>query len=345
MKKQLLATIADQQVQINNLKKFNLVNKTFEVNDDFTKVKKDRDYEYLVFSGGGIKGLSFVGALEELNNMGILYDANKKLKIKGIAASSAGSIIGTLLAFYTVDELVVKMSAINFEDLVDDKIGYIRDAYNFISKYGVCRGEYIYNLMGELIAEKTGNPDYTLKDLYKDKKFKLIITTTNQNEKKTIYLNALHAEEIYSNIPIRTCVRMSISVPFLFEPFEYNNCLFSDGGVLDNYPIHCFDVDDPNDVEAIYYDTTPNFKTLGLKITSHEKKNVCKIDHLYDYACSYIETFLKENDRKTYIKENYIRTIFITTPNYPLTKFDLTDEEKKALPISGKNGVIRYFKE
>jgi NTE family protein len=344
-KAQLLEKIANQKVQINNLKQFNVVNRTIGLSDEFMTAKQSRDYEYLVLSGGGIKGVSFLGAIQELAKMNILYDEHDNLKMKGIAATSAGSIIGSLLAIgYSLEELTIKMLSINFADIADDKIGYVRDAYNLVTKYGICKGQYIYDLMGELIAEKTGNPDYTLTDLYNEKKIQLIIVTTNQNTNSTVYLNPKHSDTMYSNIPIRMCVRMSISVPFLFEPYEYNDCLFSDGGVLDNYPIHCFDSEDPSNVETMYNDITPNFKTIGLKITSHENHDTQKIDHLYDYACSYIETFLAENNRKSYIKENWVRTIFIVTPNYPLTKFDLTDKQKTDLIISGKKGVIKYFK-
>jgi predicted patatin/cPLA2 family phospholipase len=348
-KAELLSKLSDMQVQLNNYKKYNLANRSIELSGEFLTVKKNRDYEYLVLSGGGAKGVSFLGAIQQLASMNIVFDENKKLKLKGIAASSAGSIIGALLAVgYSFEELKTKLMDLNFADVADDKVGYIRDTYNFVTKYGVCKGKYLYDMMGDLIAEKTGNPDYTLVDLYNEKKMRLIITTTNQNTKKTIYLDPKHKEKVYSHIPIRACVRMSTSVPFLFEPFEYNKCLFSDGGVLDNYPIHCFDCEDPGSPEALYHDLSPNYKVLGLKISSHdknEKDNAEPIDHLYDYACSYIETFLAENGRKAYTKENFIRTIFIITPNYPLTKFDLTDKQKTDLVTAGVHGVMSYFNE
>jgi NTE family protein len=201
-------------------------------------------------------------------------------------------------------------------------------------------------MMGKFIKDKTGNADYTLKQLYLDTGIKLVITATNMNKKNTVYLHPENKNPLYSDIPIRVAIRMSMSIPFLFEPYHYNDCLFSDGGVLDNYPLHCFDNPDPSNLDAKYSDCTPNFKTLGLKITTHEpnpEKEPQKIDHLYDYVYSYVDTFLAENDRKTYLKENWSRTVFIITKSYPLTQFSLTEEQKTELIEAGRQYVIKYF--
>ncbi len=349
MKKQLQNTINNQQVEITQLKKFMKVNKLHETSEEFLTAKKDRDYLNLVLSGGGIKGISFIGAILELDNMGILYDENRKLKIKGIAASSAGTILAGLLVIgYTPTEIHNIMKDIDFDKIVDDKIGYIRDTVNFFANYGVCKGEYVFELMGKYIEAKTGNADYTLLQLYQDTGIKLVITATNLNTKNTVYLHPENCISEYSNIPIRMCIRMSMSIPFLFEPYSYNNCLFCDGGVLDNYPLHCFDGGDPSDLEAKYGDTKPNFKTLGLKITTHEPdttKDPHKINHLYEYAYSYVDTFLAENDRKIFLKENWCRTTFIVTKSYSLTTFSLTDVEKDDLIEAGRCGIIKYFNE
>ena len=55
------------------------------------------DYEYLVFSGGGVKCIAYCGVLDELDKRGVLYCDNK-LKLKGIAGTSGGSLIASLLA-------------------------------------------------------------------------------------------------------------------------------------------------------------------------------------------------------------------------------------------------------
>ncbi len=64
------------------------------------KVKQE-DVNYLVFEGGGGKGITYLGVANALHELGILEYTNGKLnadKIKGIAGTSVGSLTATLLA-------------------------------------------------------------------------------------------------------------------------------------------------------------------------------------------------------------------------------------------------------
>lgn len=166
----------------------------------------DRNYEYLVFSGGGIKGISFVGALEALDKLGVLYNDKKQLKLKGIAAVSAGSIIASLFAIgYTPHELKIITETIDFSKVMDDKPGFVRDSINFLEDWGVCPGNYIREVLGDLIKHKTGTPDYTLDDLYHDKKIKLVIVTTDMCKEKSVYF--------YSGNPNKNIVMYQLEKP------------------------------------------------------------------------------------------------------------------------------------
>ncbi|ARF12352.1 patatin-like phospholipase [Klosneuvirus KNV1] len=317
-----------------------------EINTTFV----NRDYEYLVFSGGGIKGLSFVGALETLEKLEVLYDEKRQLKLKGIAATSAGSIIGSLFAVgYKPHELRIIIDGIDFKQIVDDKPGFIRDGINFLEDWGVCPGNYIREVLGDLIKQKTGNPDYTFDDLYHDKKIKLVIVATEMSNEKSIYFYSGHPDKKYSNIPIREAVRMSMGIPFMFEPCLYNDGIFVDGGVLDNYPLHVFDGDYPGDPIARINECKPNPKVLGINIMSSsdqinydivEKE---KITSLYQYGYSFVNTFLTENERRIMTPSFWLRSIILITPNYSLTTFDLTNEQKTQLVDIGMKGVNDYF--
>lgn len=299
-------------------------------------------YNNLVSSGGGIKGLVIIGSLIELEK--------KFYKFKNFAGSSVGALILSLYALgFTPKELKkitmgekVNDIELDYNKIVDNKHNYIYDTYNLFNYYGYCPGNYIYEQLGKMIYYKTGDPDYTLEDLYKDKNIKLIITTTNLNTKETIYLYAGNPNPIYSKIPIRTGIRMSLSIPFLLQPFVYHEQYYCDGGLLDDYPIHVFDGEEIGSITSKYDDNTPNPKTLGLKIK--QKSNDNNIDHFYNYAYSYIETFLKENDQKYNLKINKDRTITIETPTYSLNNFNLTKEQKKELITLGKINVNNFFK-
>lgn len=321
-----------------------------KVLSEIDKVWNDHSYEYLVLSGGGVKGISFTGALETLQKLNIIYSTTNEFKLKGIAGASAGSIIASLLAIgYTPTELIDIMSNLDFERIADDKLGYIRDTLNFIENWGVCPGNYIQDFLADLIEKKTGNKDYTLVDLMNDKNVKLVIVTTDVSNQKSVYLYPGNPIDAYSNIPIRKAVRMSIGVQGVFEPYEYNNCYFVDGGTLDNYPLHVFDGEYPGDQKARLNLCPPNPKVLGLKLmTSNDQINYnitekIEIDGLFEYVAANINMFLTENDRRIMTPSFWIRTIIIITPNYPLTKFNINDQEKQLLINAGRKYTNEFF--
>jgi len=320
--------------------------------EEIMETKNKKDYEYLVFSGGGKKGISFAGAIEELHKLSIIYSDSNKFKLKGIAGASAGSIVASLLAVgYDPNELITELSSIDFARIANDGLGYIGEGLDFLEKWGMCPGNYIMELLGQLISKKKGNPDYSIEDLYNETGIKLVIVTTNTSYSRSEYLYPGNPITAYSKIPIRLAVRLSIGIPFLFEPYFYNDCYFADGGILDNYPIHVFDGEYPGDSKARLNLCTPNPKVLGIVLMTNNQQlnyeitNKQIFDGLYTYAISYISTFLIENERRLMIPSFWIRSIIIITPNYPITQFTVTSEEKTELITAGKKYTREFFEQ
>lgn len=304
-------------------------------------------YEYLVFSGGGVKGISYCGALGVMDGIGILSK-----NIKGYAGTSAGSIVAGLLAVgYTSSEILQIMSEMDMEKLFDDKIGLIRDTYNLVENYGIAPGDYIDSYLGRLIKSKTGNPDYTIKQLYDDNGIELVIVGTDINIKKSRYFYAKSPNKSDGNISIRKAIRISMSIPYVFEPVMHNGHYHVDGGFLDNYPIHVFDSDIPGDDKARRGEGKINTKVLGLQILSSEdnddtfdpEKSPDKINNIIDFSMSCISTFMIENNRKINTEDNLKRTIKIVTPNYSINTFDISPSDKFNLIEIGANACRKYF--
>jgi NTE family protein len=308
--------------------------------------KKNKDYEFLVFSGGSIKGLSYCGALDVLNKYNILQN------IKNYCGTSVGSIAASLLAIgMTIEDIKILISTMDFDKFIDDKVGVIRDTINVITNYGVCPGKYVSKLVGDQVNKLFGTKNLTIQELYDKTGVTLVIVTTDMNNEKSIYLCPNSQNKLYSDIPIKKAVRMSIGIPFLFEPVVFNNNYHVDGAVLDNYAIHVFDGEYPGDPNARLNLVKPNPKVLGLNITTNKNvvyktsdlNNRQKIDSLLKYAISFIDTFLTENSRRVLTPYNYLRTINIVTDDYPLTDFNLTDKQKQDLIDAGVLYTEKFF--
>lgn len=316
----------------------------------YGKSNTNNIYEYLVFSGGSTKAISYCGVLPILEELDILYDKNN-LKLKGIGGTSAGSIIALLLAIgYKPKEIHELLNDVDLHKLFRDDIWLIKDAYNIVEFYGMCPGKYMLDFFGNLIKQKTGNEDYTFEDLYRDKKIKLVMVTSNINRSMSVYMYAGNPIKEYSDIPLKIALRMSAGIPFIFEPYKYNNDYFVDGGLLDNYPIHIFDGKYPGDPNARLNICEPNNKVLGVKILPNDEtlnytlSPRCEINTIYDYVTSYVNAFLVENDRRIITPSFWKRTIPIMTPNYGIIKYDLSNKEKEELIELGKQSTIKYFK-
>ena len=236
------------------------------------------------------------------------------------------------------------------ERIFTDNLGYIHEGINFLKDYGFCPGNYLIELLGQLIKDKTGNPDYTIDDLYKDKNINLVIVATDLNCQQSRYFYPCHREKEYQNIPIRKAIRMSMGIPFQFEATVFNNNFMVDGGVLDNYPLHVFDGQYPGDPKARLNLTAPNPKVLGLKImTVDDVPNYNyvprqDIKSLLNFGLSFINMFLVENERRIMSPSYWLRSVIIITPDYPMTKSSLTEQEKEELIKCGEKYTEEFFK-
>jgi len=314
------------------------------------QIKTNKNYKYIVFSGGSVKGICFAGALLTLEKLGIMYDSNNISKIKGYGGSSAGAIVAALMAVgYTPTELKEMMISLDTTNFFDDKPGFVLDTINFLDDWGVCPGNYFDNFLAEKIKQKTGNADCTFNQLYNDKGVKLVIVTTNQNCKKSEYFYPNAIDTKLSDIPIRKAVRMSISMPFVFEPVEYNNDVYVDGGVLDNFPLHVFDGEYPGEMEARLNLRPPNPEVIGFNIvntddSSNYNATVRKdITSLSGYAVSFIDSFLAENQRRLMTPAYWIRTVNILTKTYSLLDVNLTNDDKLTLIKDGVECTTEFF--
>jgi predicted acylesterase/phospholipase RssA len=181
--------------------------------------------EYLVLSGGGVLGYSYIGLLKYME------EKNMISKIKNIIGCSAGAIFGTLISFgFTSNELYTALISINPSDYFNINL----DSFlGLINNKGLDNCDLFINKIKELIAVKTLNPDINFKEMYEKTGIKLQIGVTNINTMKFEICN----KETTPEIPIHQALRASIAIPFLIQPVKINGYWYCDGGVSNNYPI------------------------------------------------------------------------------------------------------------
>lgn len=210
-----------------------------EVDRSVTMVNPDKHkfpFENLVFEGGGNKGLAYCGALRCLEEQSFMN------QVKGLAGASAGGMFAALVAVgYTSYEIEQFLSERIDHIFLDARCGYCSLLPNLVRSFGWNPGERIFRWFGDKLQEKTGNADITFHEVYNRYGKLLCVVVTNLNQMTTEYCHP----KTTPFMPIRTAVRMSMAIPGLFKATKYerlgNLDVFVDGGVLCNYPIHCFD--------------------------------------------------------------------------------------------------------
>ena len=132
----------------------------------------------LVVSGGGVKGIAFIGAFKYLEEL------KENINIKKIYAISVGSIISLLYAIgYTSEEMEREILSVDLQSLQNLRFR------TFIKNYGLDSGKNIINWLETLIEKKGYNKTITFKQLYKKTGTDLNIGSTNLNQYKDVFFN------------------------------------------------------------------------------------------------------------------------------------------------------------
>ena len=321
-------------------------------------------FRNLVFEGGGVKGIAYVGALQELKKRKILKN------IKRVGGTSAGAINAVLLALdYTLEETQEILSGLDFNNFMDDSWGVVRDTKRLIEKYGWYKGDFFRSWMGNLIREKTGSEHSTFNDLSNRNFRDLFLVGTNLSTQFAEVFSIEHTPRMR----VVDAVRISMSIPLFFAAVRnVREDVYVDGGVFDNYPIKLFDREkyvkkselSKHARKPEYYETENaklkktssryiyNKETLGFRLDSGREISMFrdgaepqhqKIHYFFDYAWALVKSILNAQNNQHLHSDDWHRTVYINTIGVNTTDFNLEDEKKEDLVKEGVKGVAKYF--
>lgn len=201
-------------------------------------------WENLTFEGGGAKGYAYIGALQCLEHEGI-YPG----RIRRVAGTSVGSLFAVLASLGCSTEYMLSIVPKDFQGLVKDGTGgRVRSYIRVARARGMHPGQRLYDFLGRILGDKTGNPDITFFQLHKQFRRELCIPITNVTRMMTEYCHVKTSPDM----PVRLAARISMSLPVLLEPVTMAirqevgvasaaGDVYVDGGLLCNNPIHAFD--------------------------------------------------------------------------------------------------------
>jgi len=254
----------------------------------------------LVISGGGVKIIAIIGVIKYLEEKNLLNNIHK------FYGTSAGSLLCLLIILgFSSSEIIKFIETFNME-----KIFHV-NTDDFFTNYSICNNNKFEKLIKLFINFKITTNDLenidnnfeniTMLELFnKTNKF-LTITTISLKQKKAIYIDHLN----FPNLPVCKAILMSCSIPLIFQPIPWEDDLYIDGALIDNFPLF-----------TIPHNEVKN--TLGLETCINHSINYSCSD-IYDYLLNIYKIITQTN--KKY--KNYNIISIMIDPNIVTSSIDI----------------------
>jgi NTE family protein len=328
-------------------------------------------FRNLVFEGGGVKGIAYVGAMQILEQRRILAD------IRRVGGASAGAINALVFALgYSIQEQNEILRSVEFSKFMDSSFGAIRDIRRLAREFGWYKGDFFQGWIADLVKQKMGTTRVTFGDMKDSRSPELYMIGTNLSTG----FAEVFSHERHPRMPVVEAVRISMSIPLFFAAVRRGTKekeeLFVDGGVQLNYPVKLFDrlryVDLEREADAVrhtsYYNEenarfalihptrTPyiyNRQTLGLRLDTQDEIALYRYDEplrgkpiksFQDYARALLQALMNAQEHTHLHSDDWQRTVYLNTLDVRTTDFHISPERQMALLEEGIKGAETYFK-
>lgn len=212
------------------------------------------NYENLILSGGGVRGLYYLGFMK--------YYKDKLHTFKNLVGSSIGSFFVVAIALGYNDEEIFP-HALNILDY--NRVKSIK-VFDFLDNLGLDDGNKLEHYTKKMIRYKCGKKELTFKELYETYNKNVTITAISIEDNAIVYFS----KDTHPLMKVWKALRMSMTVPFLFKPYFYKDKNYIDGGLKHNFPIELY----------------PSKNTLGINISCIPK--ISKKLNFEDYIFSIV---------------------------------------------------------
>ena len=277
----------------------------------------------LVFAGGGVRGLAFVGALQELrDSCGIDFGAHHP-KLDTVSGVSVGTLFALMICIgYNVAEITSFASSMRQSDVLStDPVRILSGELSFDD------GSKLRQQVETILIKKGLSKDVTLSQMRDLTKIKFHCLITDLTTASVRNLDS----ESYPDLKVSTAMVASMSVPVVYPPtIGPDGHSWVDGGLLENFPMMRFD---PNTL-------------LGLDFKVSSK---CEIKTLVHYVSRVLHVQAVPQEVASWnlmSSEHQNRSIIIDPgPGSSLGLDDMSAEDRLGLLASGRSAVKRKIQE
>lgn len=311
----------------------------------------------LVLEGGGVKGIAHVGAIRGLEEAGFTHYPR-------VAGTSAGSIVGALAAAgIPAARMLEIMQGLDYGEIRDrrgfNRLPLIGKAWSLTVNDGFYEGGYLREFLGNVLAEagverfkdlRIDDPD-DRRNLPDGQDYKLVVMATDITNGCLIRL-PWDYQSLYGLDPgeqlVVDAVRMSMSIPFYFEPVRLRDpdgrtVTIVDGGVLSNFAIDVFDRRDGG---------LPRWPTFGVKLLPKLPEGRVELFPLLGllprgplHLLELLVSTLMVGRDQTHLNQPWVaaRTIRVDTSAAGIVEFGLGQRAMDELHANGRAAMQRFL--
>jgi NTE family protein len=291
-----------------------------------------------VFSGGGVKGIAFSGAIQAAEEAG--YSEWRRL-----AGTSAGAIAAMALAVgYDAGRIREVLAETDYGRLADTG-GIFGRLVNLIRRRGLTRGEALQEWIEGLLrdaprpASVFGDLEGRLQVVGCDLAHSRLVVFPDD---VTLYEDESGRPLEPDAFPIADAVRISAGYPYFFPPLALrdratgNDGVLVDGGIASGFPVFLFDRPNPRR-------PTWGFRLYsGMGAERPSQRDISGLDWPVEMAWGILETAMNAFDRRDLLSFGD-RVVSIPTGDVDTLDFELTSEQREFLYRSGYDAARAFF--
>lgn len=299
--------------------------------------------ENVIFEGGGVHGLGYVGG----------YRCLARLDQLATIRRTGGASIGCLVALaaglrLTPEQMMADLRSFTKTTATGDA-GMCRRAYNMYTRKGW------YDLakngrpwLNEWLKRRTGRADPTFAEIRIMYGVEVFMVVFNRSRERLEILAPDTSPDVY----VVDAVLAAMSYPGMFTHQKLRgrgDDLYVDGGLINNFPLYLFDSPTYGGTGS-YNDNTLGFRSVSDTSAYFQDSNghaaaiTAAPTSLVDYFTGLVAIVVESGQQRYERERDARRTVFIVFPHrIGSLDFDLDDEAKDALVDIGDAAVSKYF--
>lgn len=269
----------------------------------------------IVLSGGGTRCISFVGALLFLRRRGFLAGVTRWY------CCSAGSLIAMLFVLGISDTLIKKfVLEFDFEKSRDINA---ESVLSLSETFGVDRGFALRKMISRLLESiRSKSNTWTLQEFREQTGHDMHFFISNVTTSQPFFASAASHPDLF----VLDAIYATMAIPFYFQPYKYNNELWCDGMLGQNFP-------------WAYIPEEHKSTALGFYFPRKSRR----IDlSLFDYLDAII-SFRNNYETDKVIAKWSTHCVEIPTSEFPAILLTLSKEDRKYLYGVGLKQLKKWF--